>query len=169
MDPHELKEALLNRALENAGSSARAWRPARGVEVNRRTIEAVYAYYGRLFLEHPHLEWAGMASMIGPAFLAGFSDVGFLPDAWRRSVHALFGRLPRGLARRGAGDLGFYETTFLTMQKKIFEDQAPMHEAYVADGLPRIEELYRARIIDAATLEAWRQIDAGRELRPGAR
>jgi hypothetical protein len=37
-----------------------------------------------------------------------------------------------------------------------------MHEAYLAHGVPKVEELYRARIIDAATLEAWRQIDAGR-------
>ena len=163
MDPHELKEALLNRALENAGIERAIWRPALGVEENRRTVEAVYAYYGRLFIEHPYLKWAGMASMIGPAFLAGFMDLGILPDAWRRSVHAVLGRVSSNLARRGAGDLGFYETTFLTMQKKIFEDQAPMHEAYVSDGLPQIEEVYRARIIDAATLEAWRQIDAGRD------
>ena len=162
MEPHELKEALLDRALESAGIERANWRPARGVDENRRTVEAVYAYYGRLFLEHPHLEWAGMASMIGPAFYAGFRDLGFLPDAWRGAVHALLGRASRSLARRGAGDLGFYETTFLTMQKKIFEDQATMHEAYVAQGVPGIEELYRARIIDAATLQAWRQIDAGR-------
>src|SRR5262245_62916285 len=32
------------------------------------------------------------------------------------------------------------ETTFLTMQKKIFEDQATMHEAYLAGGLPQVEE-----------------------------
>jgi hypothetical protein len=166
VDPHELKEALLDRALENAGIERASWRPALGVEENRRTVEAVYAYYGRLFLEYPYLKWAGMASMVGPAFFAGFRDLGFLPDAWRRSVHAVFGRLSRSLARRGAGDLGFYETTFLTMQKKIFEDQATMHEAYVADGLPKIEELYGARIIDAATLEAWRQIDAGRDGNP---
>ena len=50
------------------------------------------------------------------------------------------------------------------MQKKIFEDQAPMHEAYLAGGVAQIEEFYRARIIDAATLEAWRQIDAGRRV-----
>jgi hypothetical protein len=48
------------------------------------------------------------------------------------------------------------------MQKKIFEDQAVMHEAYLAGGVAQIEELYQARIIDIATLEAWRQIDAGR-------
>jgi hypothetical protein len=47
------------------------------------------------------------------------------------------------------------------MQKKIFEDQATMHEAYLAGGLPQVEEFYRARIIDLATLQAWRQIDTG--------
>jgi hypothetical protein len=162
MEPHELKEALLNRALERAGIERATWRPDRGVEENRRTVEAVYTYYGRLFLDHPHLKWAGFANMIGPAFIAGFRDLGFVPDAWRRAVHAVSGRAARGLATRVAGDLGFYETTFLIMQKKIFEDQATMHEAYVTHGIPKIEELYRARIIDAATLEAWRQIDAGR-------
>lgn len=162
LDPHELKEAWLNRALESAGIDRRRWRPILGVDENRRTIEAVYAYYARLFLEHPHLEWAGMASMIGPAFYAGFKDIGFLPGVARRALVAVLGRTSRRLAKWAAGDLGFYETTFLTMQKKIFEDQATMHEAYVAGGVPEIEELHRARIVDAATLEAWRQIDAGR-------
>jgi hypothetical protein len=37
-----------------------------------------------------------------------------------------------------------------------------MHEAYLAGGVAQIEEFYRARIIDAATLAAWRQIDVGR-------
>jgi hypothetical protein len=162
MEPHELKEALLNRALKRAGIERSSWRPAHGVDENRRTVEAVYAYYGRLFLDRPYLKWAGLANMIGPAFIAGFRDLGLVPEVWRQAVHAVFGRASRSLARRAAGDLGFYETTFLTMQKKIFEDQAPMHEAYIARGVRRIEELYRARIIDAATLEAWRQIDAGR-------
>jgi hypothetical protein len=162
MEPHDLKEALLNRALKRAGIERSSWRPARGVDENRRTVEAVYTYYGRLFLDHPHLKWAGMANMIGPAFYAGFRDLGLVPEVWRQAVHAVFGRASRSLAKRAAGDLGFYETTFLTMQKKIFEDQAPMHEAYIARGVRQIEELYRARIIDAATLEAWRQIDIGR-------
>src|SRR5262249_48973726 len=67
-----------------------------------------------------------------------------------------------GRAAAPRADPGFYETTFLTMQKKIFEDQATMHEAYLAGGLPQVEEFYRARIIDLATLAAWRQIDTGR-------
>jgi hypothetical protein len=162
VEAHELQAAWLDRALDSAGIDRRSWRPGRGVEENRRTVEAVYGYYGRLFLDHPYLQWAGLAGMIGPAFYAGFRDLGFLPDAVRTAVLAVLGRAARRLTRRAAGDLGFYETTFLTMQKKIFEDLAGMHEAYLAGGLGQIEDFYRARIIDAATLEAWRQIDSGR-------
>jgi hypothetical protein len=162
VEAHELRQAWLGRALDSAGIDRRSWRPGRGVEENRRTIEAVYGYYGRLFLDHPYLQWAGLAGMIGPAFYAGFQDVGLVPDAVRGAVIAVLGRAARRLAGDAAGDLGFYETTFLTMQKKIFEDLAGMHEAYLAGGVAQIEEFYRARIIDAATLEAWRQIDTGR-------
>ena len=162
VEAHELREAWFRRALDRAGIERESWHPGRGVEENRRTVEAVYGYYGRLFIEHPYLQWAGLAAMIGPAFYAGFRDLGVLPDAVRGAVIAALGRASRRLAGRAAGDLGFYETTFLTMQKKIFEDQAAMHEAYLAGGMAQIEEFYQARIIDAATLEAWRRIDAGR-------
>ncbi|HEY3199765.1 MAG TPA: hypothetical protein VGK55_04405 [Actinomycetes bacterium] len=161
MKAHVLKEALLNRALKSAKIERDTWRPDLGFADNRRTVEAVYDYYGQLFVDHPHLKWAGMASLVGPAFYAGFKDLGFLPGAGRKAAIAAFGRASPSLAKRAAGDLGFYETTFLRMQKKIFEDQATMHEAYIAHGLSEIEELYYARIIDAATLEAWREIDRG--------
>ncbi len=152
MQAQELSNAWFDRALQSAGIDRASWRPVRGVEENARTVEAVYGYYGRLFLQHPYLEWAGMAGMIGPAFFAGFTDLGFVPDSWRRAVITIFGPASRRLATRLAGDLGFYETTFLTMQKKIFEDQATMHEAYVAGGVREIEEFFRARLIDSATL-----------------
>jgi hypothetical protein len=162
VEAHELQQAWLGRALDSAGIDRGSWRPGRGVEENRRTIEAVYGYYGRLFLDRPYLQWAGLAGMIGPAFYAGFQDLGLVPDAVRVAVTAVAGRAARRLAGDAAGDLGFYETTFLTMQKKIFEDLAGMHEAYLAGGVAQIEEFYQARIIDAATLTAWRQIDSGR-------
>jgi hypothetical protein len=161
VEAHVLKEALLDRALKSAGIERDTWHPDLGFAANRRTVEAVYDYYGQLFLAHPHLKWAGMASLIGPSFYAGFKDLGFLPDAARKAAIAVFGRPIRRLTRRTVADLGFYETTFLRMQKKIFEDQATMHEAYIADGLSKIEELYDSRIIDAATREAWREIDRG--------
>jgi hypothetical protein len=166
----ELRARWLARAFESAGIDPTHWDPASGVEVNRRTIERVYAYYGRLYLWHARLEWAGMANLIGPSFYAGFQDVGFLPDETRRLLIRIGGAVGSGkrwLLRQNAvegpvvGDLGFFETTFLTMQRKIFEDQALMHEAYLGAGLDAIGALREAGIIDEATAHAWEQIDSG--------
>jgi hypothetical protein len=166
----ELRAYWLARALESAGIDQMHWDPASGVDVNRRTIERVYAYYARLYLKHARLEWAGMANLIGPSFYAGFQDVGFLPDEARRLLSRIGGPLGSSkrwllrqdvVERRVVGDLGFFETTFLTMQRKIFEDQALMHEAYVGAGLDAIRALHEAGIIDEATAEAWEQIDSG--------
>jgi hypothetical protein len=66
VEAHELREAWLNRAFDSAGIERGSWRPGRGVEENRRTVEAVDGYYGRLFGEHPYLEWAGLAGMTRP-------------------------------------------------------------------------------------------------------
>jgi hypothetical protein len=159
---NELQEIWLRRAFYRAHIDPDSWHPRRGLRENRRTVKAVYGYYGQLFLAHPCLLWAGMAAMIGPAFFAGFEDLAIIPDALREAVIAAQGRTSSRLARRAAGDLGYYETTFLTMQKKIFEDQAPMHEAYIAGGMAEIEKFHAAGIIDAATLQAWRRIDIGR-------
>jgi len=159
--PHEIKEHWLSRAAERAGIDRNRWDPERGAEENRGVIEAVYAYYGRLYVDNPQLKWAGLAGMIGPAFYAAFRDLGFFPNIARRSVQAISRRASRRLLREVGGDLGYYERTFLEMQKKIFEDAATMHEAYLDGGIPEIELLCRARIIDVATLTAWKQIDAG--------
>jgi hypothetical protein len=62
VEAHELQEAWFARALDRAGIDRASWHPGRGVEENRRTVEAVYGYYGRLFIEHPYLQWAGLAA-----------------------------------------------------------------------------------------------------------
>jgi hypothetical protein len=166
----ELRAHWLTQAFKAAGIDQAHWDPARGVDVNRQTIERVYAYYGRLYLRHARLEWAGMANLIGPSFYAGFQDVGFLPDETRRLLIRIGGAVGSGkrwLLREDAvegrvvGDLGFFETTFLTMQRKIFEDQALMHEAYLGAGMGAIRALREAGIIDEATAQAWEQIDSG--------
>jgi hypothetical protein len=159
----ELAERWFRQALAAAQIERDKWHPARGVDENRRTIPVVYDYYGQLFLMHPFLEWAGMANLIGPALYAGFRELGFLPDLMRRAVAATFGRGSRRLAGQVADGIGgWYESTFLRMEKKVFEDQATLHQAYLDGGMSEIDEFYRARIIDAATRDAWRQIDTGR-------
>jgi hypothetical protein len=169
-----LRRRWLERAFESAGIDSAHWDPERGVDVNRAAIERVYAYYGRLFIADARLEWAGMANLIGPSFYAGFQDVGLLPDLMRRLLTAVrrllrAGRraVARALRRRDlaeelvVGELGYFETTFLTMQRKIFEDQALMHEAYTRAGIGAIRELAAGGIVDSTTLRAWEQIDGG--------
>jgi hypothetical protein len=161
MDPAELEQKWVEEAMQAAAIDAAHWRPGRGVDHNRQTIQAVYGYYGKRFVAHNFLLWADMANVIGATFYAAFMDLAILPDAARQLVRSL-GRAWRHLRRDAAGELGFYETLFLTMQKKIFEDQASMHEAYLDGGLTEIKRFYDAGIIDLTTREAWEQIDLGR-------
>jgi hypothetical protein len=168
----ELRRYWLGHAFDSAGIDPRHWNPERGAEANRGTIERVYDYYGGLYLRHSRLQWAGMAKLIGPSFFGGFLDIGLIPDAERRLIAAVrrivasARRIIASLVRReralvGQEGLGFYEVTFLTMQRKIFEDQALMHEAYVNEGLTAIKALGAAGVIDTATVQAWEQIDSG--------
>jgi hypothetical protein len=170
----ELRRRWLTQAFESAGIDGSHWDPSRGAEANRRTIEAVYDYYGRLYERDARLQWAGMAKLIGPSFYAGFLDIGLLPDTERRLLNSLGWLVSAGrqgveavLKRDRLGDevsafgLGFFEVTFLTMQRKIFEDQALMHEAYLGGGLDAIHALAAVGILDQATADAWEQIDGG--------
>jgi len=169
-----LQQFWVSVAAERAGIDLDAWDPMLGADALRGIIQGAYTYYGSLFLEHPELQWAGMANMIGPSFAGGFFDLAML----RRLADALGGPiddLPLGagallpLPLQGLGlvsnmteeEIRFYESQFLSMQREIFFDQAMMHEAYLGGGLPALEELRDAGLIDDATLRAWEQIDTG--------
>lgn len=149
-------------AADKAGIDLSQWDPRRGAGELSDIIQAVYTYYGQLYLDHPHLQWAGMANMIGPSFAAGFFDL----DLFRRIARDLAGNpaVPvdmRFLAHASDAELKFFETTFLQMQKDIFFDQAMVHEAYLGGGLDAIRELEQAGLIDYGTSQAWRDIDHG--------
>lgn len=149
-------------ALEAAGIDIDAWDASKGTEANAAIIEQVYTYYGQLFLDHPELQWAGMANMIGPSFAGGFYDLGALRDIAQRVQGAgLPGSPLGGLANLSDAELRFYETTFLSMQKEIFLDQASMHEAYLVGGTAEIDRMQRAGIFDPATGQAWHSIADG--------
>lgn len=163
-DPQALRDYWLNIAATSAGIDLSTWDPALGANANSDTIVAVYTYYGNLYLQHPYMQWAGMANMVGPAFAAGFFDIHLFGDiAQVIDTMGLGGSIPAvdPLLNMSEGSLEFYETTFLTMQQEIFYDQAVMHEAYLAGGMDAIQDLHDAGIIDQPTLDAWAQIDEG--------
>jgi len=163
--PAQYKDLLqlywVSLAAQKAGIDLSQWDPSRGAAALSDIIKKIYTYYGNLFLQHPYLQWAGMANMIGPSFAAGFFDL----NLFRRIAKALEGKPGTpdlsGLADISDADLKFFETTFLSMQKEIFYDQAMMHEAYLSGGMAAIQELRDARLIDDRTVGAWNEIDVG--------
>lgn len=169
-----LKQYWLVKAANDAGIDLNSWDPQKGLDGNAQNVRDVYNFYGKLFLEHPELQWAGMANMIGPSFAAGFTDlesmkklanslndrINTMPD-WERTL------LPpevTDLSKLGTttgNELGWYQDKFLAMQKNIFMDQASMHEAYLNGGMPAIDEMHSAGLIDNQTQTAWHEIASG--------
>jgi hypothetical protein len=170
-----LQRYWLLTATEKAGIYLDGWDPTAGSDANMGNLVASYDYYGKLFLDNPDFQWAGMASMIGPTFAGGMFDLQLLkqlgdiastpldvaPD-WL--VTPLMPPVLRDLAVLGQlseEEFRFFETSLLQMQKAIFSDQMPMHEAYLAGGITNIKEMYDAGLIDTNTYQAWQGINSG--------
>src|SRR5262249_2274954 len=136
----------------------------------------------RLATTHPDFYWAGLAGLAGGSFASGFFDMGDLApligavhqlgdtvaDLIAATPPELAAMLPpdlRLLATEGPRltpqDMEWYRIRLMTMQKHIFIDQVPMHEASAAEGMPAIEEMAAAGILDDNAVTAWRDIDSG--------
>lgn len=181
-----LQQYWVSEAAQKAGLNLNAWDPTKGAGANAANINGVYTFYGNLFLDHPELQWAGMANMIGPSFAAGFMDL----DGMKQLAHNMLGpigslpgpvqgALPpplnaiAGISNMSASEFSFFENKFLGMQKHIFFDQAAMHEAYLNGGVPAIQEMYDAGLLGPKpdqgsvpntadqTLQAWKDIASG--------
>ncbi|MGW6120222.1 hypothetical protein ACWFRF_14355 [Nocardia sp. NPDC055165] len=173
-------------ATDNAAIDLEAWAPERGVAANSATFSQVYVNYFRLAATRSDLYWAGMAGIAGASFAAGFFDVGdvaggvsvggihelgnAVADLLRATPPELLAGVPAdisGLAALGprltAADLAWYQTRLMIMQKHIFIDLVPMHEAYLADGMAGIEEMSAAGLLDDGMRTAWAGIDGGTE------
>ncbi|WP_166349225.1 hypothetical protein [Phytoactinopolyspora limicola] len=180
--PADYGEALQNywdrRALDRAGIDPDEWDPSLGADAQRDIIERVYVYYAEIYGEDEDFLWAGMANMIGPSFAAGFFDLAEFRDIAQRvqqnaMLRSLLGTTPLAgrtlnlllaeAANLGDRELEFFETTFLQMQKDIFFDLAPVHEAYLAGGVDAVEEMYQAGVIDRDVYDAWVDISSGEQ------
>lgn len=185
VDPKQYRTLLdqywVATAAQHAGIDLNEWDPAAGTEPNMVNIQAVYTYYGKLFLDHPELQWAGMANMIGPSFAGGFMDIDMfrqfaqdfatklngLPAEVRKTLPPELQMLASAGGRLSANELQYFETKFLGMQKHIFFDQAAAHEAYLA-GPPNnkavyIDEMQKAGLFPGdvppdKTADAWHVI-----------
>ncbi|MGV9837843.1 hypothetical protein ACWDUL_27100 [Nocardia niigatensis] len=179
-----LHQYWLVTATRNADIDLAAWDPGRGVAANSRTFTQVYVNYLRLNNAHPDYWWTGLAGLAGGSFASGFFDMGDVSsiltvpgihqlgdgvaDLLRGTPQQLLDILPGDIRTLGtagerltADDLAWYQTRLMIMQKHIFIDQVPMHEAYAAAGLAGVEEMYQAGVLDENAITAWREIDTG--------
>lgn len=179
-----LHQYWLARGTAASGIDLAGWDPNAGFAANADLVERVYSNYGRYQRERGELNWAGMAGMAGASFAAGFWDLDMGRDLVAvDAVHALgtavagaVASLPadaaaalpadvRALAALGpattTADLDWYQKRLLIMQKHIYFDMVPMHEAYLEAGRPAVEELGAAGLLDDNARAAWDAIFSG--------
>ncbi len=168
-----------------AGIDLAQWDPRAGAEANRQNLIDSYKYYEKLQLQHRELQWAGMGGLVGGDFGGGLLDFELLTDVYEypglsQAANEVVSRvlqaggaeaaaqLPdglRALAEVGATvtpqDLHWVLGMILVMQKNIFSDLMPMHQAYVTEGLPALEEMQRAGLFGADIMQAWRDVASG--------
>jgi uncharacterized protein YukE len=179
-------------AYWRAGIDGDSWDPSDGLYANDDTVQAVYRYYGNLYLENPELQWAGMANIVGPMFYAGWQDMyavrglsdegqrvrylselvglptlpGWAYDAGDQIADVVPGGFlsPVDLAEHLADEeLEWYEDRFMGMQKEIFDDLAWQHEAFVLGGVGLIREIHRDNPSEIDT----RQLQAWEDIASG--
>ncbi|MEU2123403.1 hypothetical protein [Nocardia niwae] len=171
-------------ATRNADIDLAAWDPDRGPHANERIFNQVYVNYLRLATRHPEFYWAGLAGIAGGSFASGFFDMGdvgvvldvpgihrlgdAVADLLRATPPELARALPEDIrllategSRLSAADVAWYQTRLMIMQKHIFTDLVPMHEAYAALGMRGIDEMYAAGVLDDDIRTAWQSIASG--------
>ncbi|MFI9506993.1 hypothetical protein [Nocardia sp. NPDC052566] len=172
-------------ATNRAGIDLKSWDPRAGVQANRDNLIKSYRYYEDLQLAHRELQWAGMGGQVGADFGGGLEDFelmttlyslpgmsesarGVLAAVSQAAGPQAVAQLPPGLlALATAGplitpeDLRFLIGLILVMQKNIFSDLMPMHDAYVTEGLPALEEFQAAGLFGADIMDAWRDVASG--------
>ena len=128
-------------------------------------------------VDHPELQWAGMAHIAGGLFYAGWQDLyvaGQLADpvdAIRRILPLDFpgpvddwilDHLFPNLAGSFASDeIDWFLAKFLTMQRKIFDDLAWQHVAYSEGGIAEMRRLAASGQLPPELLHAWEDIASG--------
>lgn len=180
----QVHDMWLRRVTESAGIDLDAWAPRAGVTANTTNLERSYDRYTAFQRDYRELQWAGMGGLSGADFGGGLLDMdlasivyninGVQPLA-RQVVagvrdlagQAALDQLPSGLQALAnapeltPADLDYIIGEILVMQKAIFCDLMPMHQAYAEGGISALEEMYAAGVFPASVLEAWRDIASG--------
>jgi hypothetical protein len=142
------QQDVRNEIYSDTGGAAdmNTYNPANGFMNNRVNLQAVYAFYQKLFGENANLLWAGLGKLAGAPVYAGLSDAQY---------GISFGFF--------TNDLTTFQNTLITMNTNILQDLAWQSEAYYKGGLNALNVIYagETNALDLPTINAWREIDDG--------
>jgi hypothetical protein len=179
-----LHDNWLRRVTDTAGIDLDSWAPRDGVRANTVNLERSYDRYLAFQRDHRELQWAGMGGLSGADFGGGLLDMDLASTVYHvngvqplaRQIVAgvrdaagedAAAQLPGGLRALASApeltpaDLDYIIGEILVMQKAIFCDLMPMHQAYEDGGLPALREMADAGVFPAAVMEAWEDIASG--------
>ena len=118
-------------------------------------VRAIYYYYRQLFQQMPEkFMWAGMAKVAAAPIYAGMSDL----TEWYHASEITPGT---GFGTRDPGTRSFINSLLLSGQKRIFEDMAWAHRAYMASGIGAIRHAVANQGVAITSLAAWNNIAQG--------
>ena len=186
-----LHERWLRSATQDAGIDLDAWNPRDGVQANAINLERSYDLYMKFQREHPELRWSGMGGLSGSDFGGGLLDMDLASTVYHLQGVQPFARQITSAVRDAAGpaavdqlpsglralayapeltpaNLDHIISEILIMQKAIFCDLMPMHQAYVTEGLPALEEMNAAGVFPDEVMSAWRAVASGDPARAAA-
>jgi hypothetical protein len=129
---------------------------------NRQNIQAVYAFYQKLFTEQPdEFYWAGLAKLAGAPVYAGLSDAQYLKVGAITSGYLTLDDLGATIASALLeSKAGQFQTNLMGMQIAVYSDLAWQYEAYLKGGLDALNEINAAQpgVFD---IGPWQEIDDG--------
>lgn len=180
----QLHDHWLRRVTDSAGIDLDAWAPRDGVGANTGNLEHSYDRYLAFQRDHRELQWAGMGGLSGADFGGGLLDMDIMSTVYNingvqplaRTIVAgvrdaagedAANQLPSGLRAVAnmpeltPADLDYIIGEILVMQKAIFCDLMPMHQAYTEGGLPALQKMADAGVFPPAVMDAWRDIASG--------
>ena len=147
-----------------SGVTIETYKASNGFMSNRANIQAVYAFYQKLFTEQPlQFYWPGLAKLAGAPVYAALSDAQQVSIQLTNTVTT--NAFDLDLITNGVTFVQSFQQTLIGMNIAILNDLAWQFEAYKNGGLDALREIYAVdtthTILDSAAMTAWQEIDQG--------
>jgi hypothetical protein len=144
----------------DSGVKIENYQALNGFMNNRTNIQAVYAFYQKVFKEQPTwYYWSGLAKLAGAPVYAGLSDAQYVKDGAITSGFLTLDNLGAQIASALlSSKAGQFQTNLIQMNIDIYSDLAWQFEAYRKVGLDALETV-NANDPNSLDIGSWRLVD----------